>query len=218
MFKLTTEFILKKGQGPYGALILLGVAFFESTVLLLPVELVILSLVGISAYPWYVLSLIATIGSTLGGVSGYILGSLSWEPIAVPILQTITNIHFTTVDGRIDILLPTYVTYALNLPHPTYLLSLFEAWSAWIVAVFALSPLPYRLVTMASGAADISLGVFITASFLARGTRYAIVALLVSHVSPKVHSSLQRLMFWITISALIIMTLYVLIKMTYLSL
>lgn len=217
MPKLTTELLLQKSQGPYGALILLTVAFFESTVLLLPVELVILSLVGISTYPWYVLSLIATVGSTLGGVSGYFLGSLGWEPLAVPILQTITNLQFVSIDGRMDILLPTYATYALNLPQPTYLLSLFEAWSAWIVAVFALSPLPYRLVTMASGAADVALGVFVAASFLARGARYTIVALLVSHVSPKVHTSLRRAAVWITVAALLIVTSYVLIKMTYLT-
>ena len=217
MIKLSTEFLIKKSQGAYGLGILFCLAFFESTILLLPVELIILSIATMSSYRWYIISCVATVGSVLGGISGYYIGAFAWQPIAVPLLQQFTGLKIEIINHRHDILLPEYISQLLNLPDPTYLLALFESWSAWLVVIFAVSPLPYRLITMASGAAGVSLPVFIIASFLARGLRYTLVAWLVQRFSDKAQDSLKKIVLYCTISLLILAIGYILSKIIILN-
>jgi membrane protein YqaA with SNARE-associated domain len=46
----------------------------------------------------------------------------------------------------------------------------------WIILIKGLTPIPYKLVTIASGMAHFSLPVFIRASILTRGAPFVLVA------------------------------------------
>jgi uncharacterized membrane protein YdjX (TVP38/TMEM64 family) len=58
----------------------------------------------------------------------------------------------------------------------TYLFQVYDHWNAWIVYIFGLTPLPYKLVTVTAGVAQVNLPIFILASVLARATRFFAVA------------------------------------------
>jgi len=57
--------------------------------------------------------------------------------------------------------------------------ALFQKYDAWAVAIAGFTPIPYKLFTIASGAFDISFGVFVIASVLSRSARFFLVATLI---------------------------------------
>ena len=52
----------------------------------------------------------------------------------------------------------------------------YHDWGAWIVFGAGLTPFPYKVVTIASGAVHLDLVVFTIASVLSRGGRFFLVA------------------------------------------
>ena len=63
-----------------------------------------------------------------------------------------------------------------------YLFQVYDKWNAWIVGIFGLTPLPYKLVTITAGVAKINLGIFILTSIVARGFRFFLVAFILKLV------------------------------------
>ncbi len=62
---------------------------------------------------------------------------------------------------------------------------LFARWGLAVILVKGLTPVPYMLVTLASGLAHFSLPVFIGASFVTRGGRFFLEATLLQHPQAK---------------------------------
>ena len=54
----------------------------------------------------------------------------------------------------------------------------YNEWGAWAVLFAGVTPLPYKVITILSGATSMNLPVFIIASIVARGLRFFIVAFL----------------------------------------
>jgi membrane protein YqaA with SNARE-associated domain len=89
----------------------------------------------------------------LGGCLGYLIGAEFFDQLARPVLHAY---------------------------HAESALVNFQDWYArWGVAVIlvkGLTPIPYKLVTIASGAAHFNFGMFVTASLLTRGARFFLEA------------------------------------------
>ncbi|MET3587735.1 putative membrane protein YdjX (TVP38/TMEM64 family) [Pseudorhizobium tarimense] len=52
----------------------------------------------------------------------------------------------------------------------------YNAWGAWIVLIAGLTPSPFKIITIASGATSLNLATFVTFSIIARGGRFYAVA------------------------------------------
>ena len=52
----------------------------------------------------------------------------------------------------------------------------FQEYGLWIILIKGATPIPYKLVTIAAGAAQFSLPVFVAASIATRGARFFLVA------------------------------------------
>lgn len=67
----------------------------------------------------------------------------------------------------------------------------FERWGFWVVLVAGFSPIPYKVFTVAAGAAAIALLPFVAASLVGRGLRFYLVAGLVGWGGPRVEPWLR---------------------------
>jgi membrane protein YqaA with SNARE-associated domain len=108
---------------------------------------------------WY--ALVCTLGSVLGGLFGYAIGFFL-APLGVKLLALMGH------SGG---------------------LASFQAWYArfgvWVILIKGLTPIPYKLVTIASGLAHFSLPMFVGASLLTRGARFFLEAALLQHPAAK---------------------------------
>jgi membrane protein YqaA with SNARE-associated domain len=118
-------------------------------------------------------ALVCTVSSVLGGLGGYAIGMFAWESLGKLIVEGMLKIPLVSVDGRMDILMPNYLTSNFgDYLGGSYLFQVYDKWNAWIVGVFGLTPLPYKLVTITAGVAQVNISVFIIASIISRGVTF----------------------------------------------
>ena len=141
----------KETFAPMGAWGLFILSFIEASFFPVPIEtlLFILSLAHPENALFY--ALIATIGSTFGGIGGYYIGYV----------------------GKMAVLEKMFKKEKIERAH-----YLFNKYGWWAVFIGGFTPLPYKLFTIASGVFYIDLKKFISASIISRGLRFFIEAIL----------------------------------------
>jgi membrane protein YqaA with SNARE-associated domain len=101
---------------------------------------------------WY-LATLTTVASVIGGVVGYWLGYLMFEPWVQPI---ITELGY---QARFD-----------------KVMLWFADWGVWVVFIAGFSPIPYKLFTLSAGFLQMAFLPFLLASAIGRGLRFFLVA------------------------------------------
>lgn len=148
---------------------LFGVSFVESSVFPIPPDVLLVPMVLSNRDKWIWYATLCTVASVLGGVFGYFIGMFLFEAIAEPILNFYGYAEkFEAFKER------------------------FNAYGAWIVFIAGITPFPYKVITIASGATGLSLPVFIVASILARGIRFFVVAALLYWVGPPIRTFIEE--------------------------
>ncbi len=131
------------------------VCFLESSVFPIPPDVLLMPMVLANRSKALRIAIIATITSILGGTFGYFLG-----------YKFITTIGSRIIDF-----------YHLNTQFVDFSQS-FNEYGAIVVLTAGITPLPYKVVTIASGATGMNLALFTVTSFIARGLRFGIVTFL----------------------------------------
>lgn len=169
MIKNLYNKIIGKSAKP-GAEYLLGIiAFCESSFFPIPPDLVLIPMVLSRPKKWIRIGIIATFFSVLGGVFGYFIGIFLWEFIGEPI------IHFYKLSDEFLIFQNNY-----------------NSKGAIIVFLAGISPIPYKLITIASGGLGLNIYIFILASVLSRGFRFFIIAIIISLFGEKAKIFLEK--------------------------
>ncbi len=148
---------------------LAGVSFAESSFFPIPPDIMLIPMVLSERAKWFSHALVCTIASVLGGVAGYLIGAFLYDQVAQPILA------FYGYDGK-------FADFATR----------YNAWGAWIVLIAGLTPFPYKVITIASGATGLAMPVFLIASLVARGARFFIVAGLLYWFGPPIRSFIEQ--------------------------
>ena len=82
----------------------------------------------------------------------------------------------------------------------------FNEYGWWFVFIAGLTPFPYKVITIASGVAGLSLPIFIVASLVSRGLRFFVVAGLLYFFGPPIKHFIEQrlgLMFTIFVALLV---------------
>jgi membrane protein YqaA with SNARE-associated domain len=129
------------------------VAFLESSIFPIPPDAMIVPMVLARPREAWRIAMVATVASVVGGLAGYLIGYALLETVGQWIIEL----------------------YGLAARVAEYQAA-YNQWGLWIILIKGLTPIPYKLVTIASGMAHFSLPVFILASILTRGLRFFLVA------------------------------------------
>ena len=150
------DWVLSWAESPWGPLALFVLAFVESSFFPIPPDPLLIALCLGARRRSLLFALNCTIASVLGGLLGYYIGYGLFEAAALPILEFY---------GKVEDFDALAETFRQN--------------GAMAVFVPALTPIPYKLVTITSGAVGLDLVVFTIASIVGRGIRFfALAALL----------------------------------------
>ena len=148
---------------------LAAVAFVESSVFPIPPDAMLVPMVLAARRRAWALAALCTAASVAGGAAGYVVGAVLLEAVGRPVIEL----------------------YGLAEAFSRFV-ARYHAHGAWIVFVAGVTPLPYKVIAIASGAAGLDLAVFLGASLLARGLRFFLVAALLYHAGPPVREFLER--------------------------
>jgi membrane protein YqaA with SNARE-associated domain len=148
---------------------LMLIAFVESSVFPIPPDAMLIPMIMAAREKAWKLAALCTIASVAGGIAGYGLGYFLFEAIARQILEFY---------GYIE----QFEAFRLN----------YNEWGGWIVFIFGVTPFPYKVITLASGATELNPLVFMVASVLSRGLRFFVVAALIWYFGPPIRSFIER--------------------------
>ncbi len=149
--------------------VLAGLCYLQSLFLPVPPDLLLIPMVLAKRAKAWLFAGIATVSSVGGGVTGWMIGYFLYDWLGEPLLA---------ISGHSGDLTAFY-EYR-------------DRWGAWIVAAGALTPFPYKLVAIASGAAHLDIGAFILASLAARGMRFYVEAGLLWYLGPKARRLIEH--------------------------
>ena len=76
--------------------------------------------------------------------------------------------------------------------------SAFAEWGAWIIVIKGLTPIPFKLVTIASGAAQFDLLTFTVASLVSRSLRFFLLAALLRRFGEPIRDFIERRLMLVT--------------------
>lgn len=125
---------------------------------------------------WIRYATLCTLTSVLGGVSGYFIGYAFWEGIGEPIVVFYQGQEvFEKVENW----------YAL--------------YGSWAVFLAALTPVPYKLFTIASGVFHFSLPLLIAASLIGRGIRFFLIAAAIRFLGTRVKFYIEKYLEVVTV-------------------
>lgn len=153
MLRRLYDWVIRLAEHKHAQTALFGVSFAESSFFPLPPDLMLIPMVLAERLKAWRFALITTIASVLGGLFGYFIGAVLFETVGKPIIELYGLGH------KMDVFFENYKT-----------------WGAVIVFVAGFTPIPYKVFTIASGVAGLSLPVFIVASLISRGARFFLVA------------------------------------------
>lgn len=145
------------------------VAFLESSVFPIPPDVMMIPMILAAPRRAFVIAGVACAASVAGGLLGYYIGAGLFETVGRPVLE------FYGKD--------TY--FAEFTEH-------YNAWGAWAVLIAGVTPFPFKVITILSGATGLSLPVFIMASILARGLRFFLVAALLWKFGLPIRDFIER--------------------------
>jgi membrane protein YqaA with SNARE-associated domain len=132
---------------------LAAISFAESSFFPIPPDVMLVPMVLAQRSKAFVIAGVCTVASVIGGMFGYAIGYFLFETIGAWVIQ------LYNLQGAME----TFRTE-------------FAEYGTWIILVKGLTPIPYKLVTIASGVAHFDLFTFIWASILTRGVRFFVVA------------------------------------------
>jgi membrane protein YqaA with SNARE-associated domain len=162
---------------------LAAISFAESSFFPIPPDVMLVPMVLAQRSKAFLIAGVCTVASVIGGLFGYAIGYFLFETIGAWVIQ------LYNLEGAMD-------TFRNELAQ----------YGTWIILVKGLTPIPYKLVTIASGVAHFDLFTFIWASILTRGVRFFVVAGLLWKFGDPIRSFIEKrleILTWGFLAALI---------------
>lgn len=196
------DWVLSWASSRHALAALVVMSFAESSFFPIPPDVLLVALVLGAASRWWRYALWCTVASVLGGLFGYGIGVFAWEAVGRWIVENLAHVQLVAVEGRQDIPLPAYLLRTVGAERlgGDHLFQVYDHWNAWIVFIFGLTPLPYKLVTITAGVAQINLPIFIVASIASRGLRFFAVAYLLKLWGEPARAIIDRYFNWLAIA------------------
>jgi len=149
--------------------VLAVVSFVESSVFPIPPDVLMIPMILAAPRRAFLIAGVATVSSVLGGVLGYALGAFFFETVGQPVLGFY---------GYTEKFAEFQTTY--------------NEWGAWAVLIAGITPFPYKVITILSGATGLDFVVFSVASVVARAARFFLVAALLWKFGPPVRAFIEK--------------------------
>jgi membrane protein YqaA with SNARE-associated domain len=151
------------------------VSFAESSFLPLPPDFLLVPMTLAQPRRAWLIAAVCTVTSVAGGYVGYAIGFFLFDALGRPLLE-----FYHAMDK--------YEAFR----------SAFAEWGAWIIVIKGLTPIPFKLVTIASGAARFNLVSFTLASLVSRSLRFFLIAALLWRFGEPIRDFIERRMMLVT--------------------
>jgi membrane protein YqaA with SNARE-associated domain len=144
--------MLENAQGPHALAALALFAFAEASFFPIPPDVMLVPMMVANRRRSFAIAAWCTLFSVLGGALGYTIGAVFWDTAGL------------------------WIIHALHIPLPK-VMHYRESFSAhaYMILVQGMTPIPYKLVTIASGLAGVPFLAFMLFSTITRTVRFVVL-------------------------------------------
>lgn len=163
------DWVLHWAHTPYGTPALGVLAFAEASFFPVPPDVLLMALCLGRPRRSLRFAVVCSIASVVGGMFGYFIGSAIWDEVS--------GLFFTYV-----------------FTHATFdkVSALYSDNAFWAIFTAGLTPIPYKVFTIAAGVFRIDFPLFVAASVLSRSTRFFAVAILIRLFGPPIREFIDK--------------------------
>ncbi|MBU2962195.1 DedA family protein [Citreicella sp. C3M06] len=169
MLRRLYDWTMSLADHPRALWALAAVAFIEASVFPIPPDVLMIPMVLAAPRRAWLIALVATAASVLGGLAGYGIGHFFFEGIGRPILESL---------GKSDSI------EEFN--------TRFNDVGFWAVLIAGVTPFPFKVITIMSGWTAMPLGTFVVTAIIARALRFFVVAGLLYACGAPIRDFIER--------------------------
>jgi membrane protein YqaA with SNARE-associated domain len=159
------------------------VSFAESSFFPIPPDVMVVPMILARREQAYWIATVCTITSVLGGIFGYAIGHFLYESVGLWL------VHLYHIEEKMQ-----------------SLRALYDQYGAWVILVKGLTPIPFKLVTIASGVFSFNFPLFVLLATITRAFRFFLIAFLLKRYGAPVQAFIEKrltLVGWVALIALI---------------
>jgi membrane protein YqaA with SNARE-associated domain len=175
MLKRVYDWTMEKAAAKNATGWLAGVSFAESSFFPLPPDLLLVPMVIANRQAAWRLAAICTLASVIGGLFGYAIGYFLYETVG----RWVIDLYHLT--DKFEAMRQTFIEYG-----------------AEIILIKGMTPIPYKLLTITAGVAQLNLWVFVGASIVSRAMRFFLVAALLYFFGEPVRAFIEKRLTLVT--------------------
>lgn len=175
MIRRLYDWMMEKAGDNRAPWALAFISFIESSFFPIPPDVMLIPMVLSRREMAWRYATVATVASVVGGLLGYAIGYFAYQAIGLPILEFYGREH--ALDGFI---------------------SFVHTYGVPAVIIKGMTPIPYKVVTIAAGVAHMDLLAFIGASIIARAMRFFLVAGLLYWFGQPIREFIERRLSLVT--------------------
>ncbi len=182
MLRRLYDWCIAAAEKPHATWILAVVSFMESSFFPVPPDIMLIPMTLARPDRAWRYAAVCTAASVAGGMLGYLIGSALYDSVGLWLIR------LYGYGDKLEAFREGYAHYG-----------------ALIILLKGLTPIPYKLITIASGFAGYNFGLFVLLSLLTRGVRFFAEAFLLRRYGVRARIMLEeRLGFWVSIGALVL--------------
>ena len=180
MFRALYDWTLRLAAHRHAMRYMAGVSFCESSFFTIPPDVMLVPMMLARRDQAYRIAAICTVASVLGGILGYFIGYFLYDTVGIWLI----NLY-----GAHDGLAEMERWYA--------------QWGAAVILVKGLTPIPFKIVTIASGFFQYNFLAFVVLATITRGARFYLIAWLLKRYGAPVQAFIERRLNLIGIALLV---------------
>jgi membrane protein YqaA with SNARE-associated domain len=182
MLRRLYDWCIAAADKPYATWLMGAVSFTESSFFPIPPDAMLIPMSLARPDKAFYYATVCTVTSVAGGVMGYLIGAVLYDSVGLWLIK------LYGYGDKVEAFRAAYVE-----------------WGGWIILIKGVTPIPYKIVTIASGFAGYNLLMFVLLSCVARGMRFYLAAFLLHRYGAQARAIIEeRLGFWVTISAIVL--------------
>ena len=160
--------VMRNAEGPHAWAVMAAIAFAESSFFPMPPDFVMIPMALKDRRRAFVLAGWCMVWSVAGGLVGYAIGSLLYDSVG----QWLINVY--GIGSDIEAFRAAYNKYGA------------------LMVLQGITPIPYKIITIASGFAGMHLGLFVVLSIITRSIRFGMVASLIYYFGEPVRLAIEK--------------------------
>ncbi|MEF8794112.1 YqaA family protein [Thiohalorhabdus sp.] len=182
MIRRLLRWALEKAGHPRAPAWLGAISFAESSFFPIPPDVLLAPMTLARPERGWYLAALTTLTSVAGGLLGYLIGAVLYQAVAAPLLE------FYGAEGEYRRVVDWFGTYGV-----------------WAVFLAGLTPIPYKVFTIAAGSLAMPLLPFVVGSFAGRGLRFFVLAGIIRLGGERLYRQVERwspLLFWLGVGGI----------------